>query len=132
MAYYDRDQPLATGIGVLKTMLGAYVLFIVGICIAAAKQAGTVEEDPAAIESEYQEPYTVIECNGKTFVIDTASYDNFMNSPATTTVFVDTMSEEQTQTVVSKDELHEIQRCDSYEEAAEYIANLDVTMPRLK
>ena len=132
MAYYDREQPLATGIGVLKTMLGAYFLIIAGICYAASKNGGTVEEDPAVIESEYQEPYTVVECNGRTFAIDTASYDTFMNSPATTTVFVDTMSEEQTQTVVSKDELHEIQRFDSYEDAVTYISELDVTMPRLK
>ena len=80
----DRDY-LSTGIGVLKTLLGTYILIIVGICYAASKQTTPVAEQPVSIEAENHDNFTILSCNGRTFVIDTNTYNEFMKSSEETT-----------------------------------------------
>lgn len=119
-----RDDSLGTGIGVLKAMLGTYILIIVTIFGYQAKH-DNVEENQIAIEAEAQEDYVVVSCNGKTLAIDAKSYDEYMNSDASQTLVIDTQDQNATQVVINKEDLQELKRCTSYEEASEYISELN-------
>ena len=112
----DRDY-LSTGIGFLKTLLGTYVLIIVGICYAASRQNAPVAEEPVSIEAEAHDNFTILSCNGKVFIMDTNSYNEFMNSKEETTVLVDTMEHETQGSVISKSDIQELGHCSSYEDA---------------
>ncbi len=119
-----RDEPLSSGIGVLKFMFGTYVLILVTIFGFSAKQH-KVEEDPNAIEFEMQDDFVVLSYNDKVFPVDSKSYDEFMDSDKQETLMIDTLDNNNTQVIINKDSLQELKRCSSYDEACEYISELN-------
>ena len=119
----ERTDYLSTGIGVLKTLLGTYILIIAAIAYAGSKNADSPAET-TAIESEVQEEYTVLSYNDKLFAVERSSYESFKNSGANETVLIDALGQEPEQTVINKDDILEIQVCNSYDEAVNCIAEI--------
>ena len=121
-----RDNYIYSGMGFLKTLAGAYIIIIGGICFAAAKDAynDPVKHNATAISNEANESYTVISCNGKTIPMNTSEYEVFINSDKDKTIVVDTTGKSVTRTVIHKDDVQELKKCDSLEEATNYINSL--------
>ena len=120
-----RDQPAATGIGVLKTLLGTYIIIIAGIVYAAAHDGTKPLEDPVAIEQEATESYTILSYNGKVFAVNSSDYETFRQSEKDEVVLVDALNQEPVQSVINKNDLEELTICSSYDEAVNYISGLD-------
>ena len=116
----------STGIGVLKTMLGTYILIIAGICYVASRDA-KAEQDPVAIVNEAQESYRILSYNGKVFAVNEDDYEAFKRSGSNDTVLIDALDQEPVQTIINKNDIEELTICSSYDEAVNYISSLNDT-----
>ena len=121
-----RNDYASTGIGVLKTMLGTYILIIAGICYAASRDA-KAEQDPVAIVNEAQESYRILSYNGKVFAVNEDDYEAFKQSGSNDTVLIDALDQEPVQTIINKNDIEELTICSSYDEAVNYITSLNDT-----
>ena len=121
-----RNDYASTGIGVLKTMLGTYILIIAGICYAASRDA-KAEQDPVAIVNEAQESYRILSYNGKVFAVNEDDYETFKQSGSNDTVLIDALYQEPVQTIINKNDIEELTICSSYDEAVNYITSLNDT-----
>ena len=121
-----RNDYASTGIGVLKTMLGTYILIIAGICYAASRDA-KAEQDPVAIVNEAQESYRILSYNGKVFAVNEDDYEAFKQSGSNDTVLIDALDQEPVQTIINKNDIEELAVCSSYDEAVNYITSLNDT-----
>ena len=119
-----RDDYLSSGIGVLKTLLGTYILIIAAIAYAGSKDT-SVANDPVAIEQEATSEFKIVSYNGKVFAVDSNAYDAFMQSDKEETVLIDALGQEAVPSIINKNDLEVLEICSSYDEAVQYIAGMD-------
>ena len=117
-----RDDPLARGIGVLKTLLGAYVISIAAIAYAGSKAAPV--EDPVAIESQIDENFVVLSCNEATFAMRSSEYEALLNLDVDEVGITDNVELGTVPETINKSDLQVLME-GSYDDAVQYLNELD-------
>lgn len=119
----SREEPLAMGMGVLKFLLGSYILIISSITYLAYKDYKA--EELSGIEADQEDDYTVLSYNGRTFVMKSSTYDAYINSKYEDTVLVDELGQTSGIEHINKKDIQVLTVCPSFDEAVSYTNSLN-------
>ena len=125
----ERDYASAGGIGCLLRLAGYYILIIATILCVSSKKNNkqTVVRDriTTGVEAQLSEKYIVLSCDGTVFAIDYDTYMGFKNSGERGLIYVDTTNNENRQAYALKENIKELGVFATFEDASEYISNLN-------